>query len=67
MRAIHKYKPCLDNFRRYVVAIQVGKKVNRVVVSATSEHDAIGTARLHHGGGAVQYARLATAADMGAK
>lgn len=65
MRAINKHNAKLDTgYRRYVVALQQGRKVSKHVVSATSEKSAIDIARINHGGGMVQYARLATGADV---
>lgn len=64
MRAINKYQGREVVYRRWVVGLRQGKKVNRVVVSAPSQFDANATARVNHGGGSVEWSRLATAADM---
>jgi hypothetical protein len=59
MRAYDKnnYRP--ETFRRFTVALQQGKGIKKVTVSATSTADAINTARVNHGGGVAQWARPA--------
>lgn len=64
MRAINKHSNRHDQYRRYVVALMVGKKVSKHLVSATPELSAVSTARINGGGGIVQYVRLATGADV---